>query len=289
VYSLGVVLYELLTGEVPFPGENFVAVAMKHINEPPPDVLAKRPDVPLRLVAAVERALEKDPASRFASMDQFAWELRQCLAELDSPDAERTLIVPTPVVKESRPHRARAPRGRAPVYAIVGLLAIAAIVAGILALGGSKGGTHAATGVAGTPVALAGLTGYDPQGTGTPGEDNADAPRATDGDPTSYWSTEHYTTPQFGNLKKGLGIVLDAHRAVPLKSVTVTTDTPGYTAQVRAGASPTGPFASDSPSKRVGTRTTFALNGKTSRYYVVWITDLGPSAFAHVNEVKARS
>src|SRR5256885_1396622 len=79
VYSLGVVMFELLTAEVPFPGENFVAVAMKHINEPPPDLAELRPDVPLRLVAAVERALEKDPADRFASMHDFATELRRCL------------------------------------------------------------------------------------------------------------------------------------------------------------------------------------------------------------------
>src|SRR6476659_1913842 len=72
VYSLGVVMFELLTAEVPFPGENFVAVAMKHVNEPPPDWTEKRLDVPLRLVAAVERALEKDPTRRFQSMGEFA-------------------------------------------------------------------------------------------------------------------------------------------------------------------------------------------------------------------------
>src|SRR4051794_36945534 len=90
VYSLGVVLFEVLTGDVPFPGDNFVAVAMKHINEPVPDLVERRPDAPLRLVAAIERALEKDPARRFQTMDQFARELRRCLAELDEPDAERT-------------------------------------------------------------------------------------------------------------------------------------------------------------------------------------------------------
>jgi eukaryotic-like serine/threonine-protein kinase len=288
VYSLGIVLFELLTAEVPFPGENFVAVAMKHINEPPPDLLEKRPDVPPRLAAAVERAMEKDPDRRFETMNEFALELRQCLTELDQPDAERTLVVQSPTLRESRPHRVRAGRSRVPLYAALALVAIAAIVAGLLALGGSKGKPHAVVGLGGSPVPLAGVTGYDPQGTGTPGEDNADAPKATDGDPTSYWSTEHYTTPQFGNLKKGLGLVLDAHRAVPLKSITVTTDTQGYTAQIRAGDSPTGPFAPESSSKRVGTRTTFTLHGKSARYYVVWITDLGPSTFAHVNEVTAK-
>src|SRR5437588_498174 len=95
VYSLGVVLFELLTAEVPFPGENFVAVAMKHINEPPPSLVEKRPDVPLRLAAAVDRALEKDPADRFPSMDAFAAELEGCIADLANPDAEATFIAPS--------------------------------------------------------------------------------------------------------------------------------------------------------------------------------------------------
>jgi serine/threonine protein kinase len=59
VYSLGAVLYELLTGAPPFDGENFVSVALKHLHEPAPSVLERRPDVPLRLAAAVDRALSK--------------------------------------------------------------------------------------------------------------------------------------------------------------------------------------------------------------------------------------
>src|SRR5262249_9090277 len=76
VYSLGVVLWELLAGEVPFSGENFVAVALRHVNEPPPDLRQVRPDVSPRLAAAVERALAKDPALRFPSMTALAAELR---------------------------------------------------------------------------------------------------------------------------------------------------------------------------------------------------------------------
>src|SRR6476620_7270187 len=84
VYSLGVVLYELLTTEVPFPGENFVAVAMRHINEPPPPIRDKRPDVPPRVEAAIQRAMAKDPADRFPTMVDFCRELDACLAELST-------------------------------------------------------------------------------------------------------------------------------------------------------------------------------------------------------------
>jgi serine/threonine-protein kinase len=286
VYSLGVVIYELLTAEVPFPGDNFVAVAMKHINEPPPDLLEKRPDVPLRLAAAVERAMAKEPERRFPTMDQFAWELRQCLAELDAPDAERTFIAQSPVLRESRPHRVRATRSRVPLYAVLALAAIAAIIVGVLALGGSKGKPKAASGATGgAVVALSGVGADDPFGNNR-AEHDSEAPNATDGNASTYWQTEHYN----GGLgKPGVGVVLSAPRTVALKQMTVTTDTPGYTAQIRVGSSPTGPFTQDSSPKTINGSAVFPLQGKTGKYYEVWITDLGANSSVHVNEVKARS
>jgi serine/threonine-protein kinase len=94
VYSFGVVLYELLAGEVPYPGDNFLSVAMKHVNEPVPNVLERRPDTPLRLASLIERSMSKQPADRPASMDEVVSELESVRSELDARQGdEATMIV----------------------------------------------------------------------------------------------------------------------------------------------------------------------------------------------------
>jgi serine/threonine-protein kinase len=283
VYSLGVVLFELLTGDVPFPGENFVAVAMRHVHEQPPGVIDRRPETPLRVAAAVERALEKDPRDRFASMDEFIAELRACLDGLGSePDRDATMIVPARVLRDGRPRRAPQRRSAWPLAALVaGLALLAAVVAAVLLTNADVPGVRDADSSPPQPVELQGVASFDPQG-----DDREEHPDevglATDGDPATYWPTSTYE--DFSALKEGVGIVLQA--AGEPSELTVTTDTPGFTAEIRAGPAPTGPFDTVvSAGRTVNGTTTFPLEGEPARFYVVWITAL--DGRAHVNEVKA--
>ena len=289
IYSLGVVLYELLTGEVPFRGDNLVVVAMKHVTEHPPDILAQRPEAPPRLAAAVARALEKDPEQRFASMDAFTTELRRIRDELGGFDDDRTMVRGMPAVVPPRVRRAaRRPRPqirRLPLLLALTGTVVLAVVVGILALTGSGGPKHrGGTGIAGS-VSLHGVGDYDPQGDGS--EHGYTAHLATDGNPNTYWNTERYNSRGFGGLKSGLGLVLDSGRATKLGQLTVDTVTPGFTAIVQAGNSRTGPFADDSSRQTVGSTGTFSLRGATARYYVLWITELPPSGYVKISEVKA--
>jgi serine/threonine-protein kinase len=71
LYSAGIVLYELLTGRVPFDGEAPVAIALKHVNELPVPPGQLRPGIPPAVEAVVLRALEKDPARRFQTAEEF--------------------------------------------------------------------------------------------------------------------------------------------------------------------------------------------------------------------------
>ncbi|HZA98654.1 MAG TPA: protein kinase [Gemmatimonadales bacterium] len=70
-YSLGVVGHQLLTGKEPFEGSSH-SILYKHVFEPPPRIFEARPDAPVDLCAALDRALSKEPEKRFASMEEFA-------------------------------------------------------------------------------------------------------------------------------------------------------------------------------------------------------------------------
>jgi hypothetical protein len=277
-YSLGVVLYELLTGEVPYPGDSAMAVAMRHLRDPVPSVRSARPDVPPRVDAIVSRAMAKRPRDRFPTMEAMTAALEAAFGETRgarrATAAEATEVLEPAPTPTPRPRRER-PSGR-PRAAVVAVLIVAglALVAGLLAaqMGRDEG----------DDVRLRAVADHDPEGDGA--EHPEAVPAAVDGDETTYWTTETYQD----FAKSGVGIVLDARREVELGEVVVVSDEPGFAAKIQAGASVEGPFEDVSEEQQVEERTTFELDtgGEAYRYYVVWITRL--DGRAHVNEVSAR-
>ncbi|MDN3920015.1 protein kinase domain-containing protein [Roseateles violae] len=96
LFSTGILLYQMLTGQRPFEGDSVVAVAMKIVQEEPPPIEQRRPDVPPALRRIVERCLAKDPARRFSTGQALAQALAGVLAEIDEAarDKDRQRIVP---------------------------------------------------------------------------------------------------------------------------------------------------------------------------------------------------
>ena len=90
LYSLGVVMYEMLTGELPFRGEDSVAVAMKHANDPLRPPKEVNPDIPERMNDLVVRLLAKDPGDRPASAGALVEEIRRSRAEGRSSKPRRS-------------------------------------------------------------------------------------------------------------------------------------------------------------------------------------------------------
>ncbi|MDX6402385.1 MAG: hypothetical protein QOF27_2991, partial [Gaiellaceae bacterium] len=87
---------------------------------------------------------------------------------------------------------------------------------------------------------------------------------------------------------KGVGMVLDAHSAVQISRITVVTDTPGFTAEIRA-TNVQGTLGQRVSDSRVVSRTTrFVIDESApKRYYLIWLTKIAPGVHAHVNEVRA--
>jgi beta-lactam-binding protein with PASTA domain len=121
LYSIGVIIYEMLTGRVPFTGESAVSIALKHVSEEPPSLRQLRPDVHPRLEQAVGRALLKDPAQRYASADEFVAALEQARAAIVSGENGGGTSTFVPVA----PREERDPRGRRWPFVVLALVLLA--------------------------------------------------------------------------------------------------------------------------------------------------------------------
>src|SRR5213593_2850473 len=119
LYSVGVVLYELLTGVVPFSGDTPVEIAMKHLSSAPEPPSAKRAEIPRDLDLVVLRALAKDPAARYQSAEEMDADLaRVARGVAVSPETEEaaTAIIARPITAATVASPPVGPAARAQVY-----------------------------------------------------------------------------------------------------------------------------------------------------------------------------
>jgi serine/threonine-protein kinase len=146
LYSVGVVLYEMLTGRVPFTGDSAVAIAMKHVQETPVPPRQIVPTIPPELESVVQRAMAKDPARRYHSADEMGMDLdrvrkglgvTQATASMAATDAYaatgRTMVAPPPPPTSGSYAPAQAPPPPRRTWPWVVVLVLLAAIAGLAA------------------------------------------------------------------------------------------------------------------------------------------------------------
>jgi eukaryotic-like serine/threonine-protein kinase len=290
IYSLGILLYEMLTGDVPFKAETLVGVAMKHVNEPMPDVQRKRRDTSSALAAVIDRSTAKEPKKRYSDMPAMLDDLEGALevevSRAGTSHGEATAVLES--VPEGRRHLPT-PSRRTSIVGILLVLVATGIALGIAALTGEDENPPRGSGAGGPPEAgaipITGAIDFDP--IGQDGEHPERVADAIDDDPESTWITETYTAPVIADAisgKDGVGLILDAGEPVEATALTVQSLAPGWTATIYgAEAGPPDDLAGwgtpISDQVEMETDQTIQLNAqRPSRYYLIWITQLATSA-----------
>jgi serine/threonine-protein kinase len=280
IYSLGVLLYECLTGTLPFKGEGFVAVAMKHCSEPLPDPRAARRDVPDHLAAVAMHAAAKDPDDRFPDAASM-------VAALDGRPGGTAVFTMPPLPPEGdEGDTARHPRRRRRriVAWALAMVAVAAIGVAAFAYFETVGSDEPPPAPAAVPLTLSAVRDYDPQG-----DDGQEQPSlrgyAYDVDPatgqpnpeTAWYTERYFGDAAFGGTgKTGVGLILRLTAPAVATEMVVSSPTAG------AGFQVLGPL--EDGRRRTLAEGTFTgedqvvplTPGPPAEAYVLWITSLVP-------------
>jgi tRNA A-37 threonylcarbamoyl transferase component Bud32 len=297
IYSLGIVLFEMLTGDVPFHGENQISVAMKHVREDLPDVQVLRPEVSARLAAVLDRMTEKDLGQRHPDAAAVEADLEDALAaeaaRTGTSTGEATAVLRT-LPADARRRLPIRLRLRLPVLLLIAMLAVAGAAIYLIAdelgeraqRGTGPGTTTPAPGEQIVSVKATSANDFDPLGDE---EEHSDTARlAVDQDPDTVWTTENYqnnTLTKPNGDPPGVGLYIDAEPSVNGRRLEIQTPTPGWTMEIYGTRSePTDEWPNDIWTKLAGgtvekSKQNFKLDtgDRRYRYYLVWITALPPN------------
>jgi serine/threonine protein kinase len=296
IYSLGVCLWEMLTGDVPFKGQNQVAVAMQHVRDPVPDVQRLRPEVSSVLASVVDRSTRKELKNRYQTVEEMVHDLEQALAiearrGTQMTDEATTVLRALPgETADWVPLRIRNPR------AIVAGIALALVVAAVVVIVLVNRTSTADTGDAaprhvpkGTVrVAFSGVSDYDPEG--DQHESHNSVELAIDGNRRTQWRTEHYTANLAGANKKGVGLWVKSKQPVAATELDLISPIAGWRGSIYGSRGAVPPDISGWQ-QLSGTFTAGSVNkiklktaGKQFDHYLVWITDI-PGQQAGIMEI----
>jgi eukaryotic-like serine/threonine-protein kinase len=298
LYSLGIVLYEMLTGELPFSAETQVAVAMKHVREQLPDLRSKRPEASAALAAIVDTATAKRVEDRYADDQELIADLETLLALEAQRAGSVTGEATTVMASLPRRTRRRVPltirhRRSMGLLAVVLLLAAAGVGVWLSSRARSGSGIHTGAGLKPISLCRSCATAYNPDGNGGTAQNDSLAYQAVDGKLSTFWPTQNYFTGQLG--KAGVGIYVSHTRRTTARTIVIYTKTPGFEASIYgSNTKPRATSFARSHWQRLSSGTSIVsgqrirLDGGQRKfaYFLVWITSLPAGGnYATVNEI----
>jgi serine/threonine-protein kinase len=333
LYGLGVVVYEMLCGRVPFEGDSSSSTALARLHSDPQRPRLVKPGIPRELEAITMRLLARSPDNRYPTATEARAALLAAGADDGPTSGDATVVelgpagiaagsvatsgasgrlppppvAPPPTLGTPAVSGQRAPvrfaeterRWLVPTLLVV-LVAVALGVAGLLIQGSGtnlfgdpddESDTSEASPPADELVPIARTVDFDPAG--GDGEHASEAANgdAVDGDQNTSWSTENYTTPDWGGFDKpGVGLILELEQPTELQALQFDTPSVGWQAEVYVADSNPGnldgwgdPVATFAESNSGTNAVTFERTGAA---VLLWFTRAGDDGQVTVTEVR---